>query len=156
MGQLSDRPREDDETGGEGEKGSGGGPTLKPDQSLFDPSAALADGSDARSEGSRPVEHRGEWEFYPDGIMLYHRARKKRLMLEQLNTPTKMMKVIVALGSQPGWDADNLIKALDRAAQERFKKSLYQVISLSHDSASLDWRSGAIRPEAERPKPSSL
>ena len=88
--------------------------------------------------------------------MLFHRQLKKRLMLEQLNAPSKMMKVVVALATQPGphgqWDIEHLLKALDAAAQRRFAKGLYQIASMSNDAAKLDWRQGTLSPvEASRP-----
>lgn len=154
----------------EGEQGEGGGgdgfgsPRLKPNvEALFDPQAAVAEGAlpdesgegAAGSGGSGAPLSVGEWEYHPDAIMLYHRRLKKRLMLEQLNSPTKMMKVIVALATQKGWETENLIRAMDLAAQKRFGKPLYQLVSFSQDTATFDWKSGQVRPEANRGPQSS-
>lgn len=147
--------QEEDEEGGK--SGGFGSPRLKPNlETLFDPAAALAEGAPSdESEGGSggggagsesPVKV-GEWEYHADSIMLYHRRLKKRLMLEQVNSPTKMMKVIVALATQSGWETENLIRAMDLAAQKRFGKPLYQLVSLSQDSATFDWKSGQVRPE---------
>lgn len=157
-----DKATDEGEESGEGGGGEGfGSPRLKPNvEALFDPHAALAEGvpsdetGDGRSgkgsgEAGAPLSV-GEWEYHADAIMLYHRRLKKRLMLEQLNSPTKMMKVIVALATQKGWETENLIRAMDLAAQTRFGKPLYQLVSLSQDSATFDWKSGQVRPETGR------
>lgn len=153
MSQKEDLQAEEEEKGGK----SGGGAAfrLKPNlETLFDPAAALAegspsdDGSEGRGSGGHDIPITvGEWEYHADSIMLYHRRLKKRLMLEQLNSPTKMMKVIVALATQTGWETENLIRAMDVAAQKRFGKPLYQLVSFSQDSATFDWKSGQVRPE---------
>lgn len=148
---------------GEGESGSGdfGRPQLKPNvEALFDPAAVLAESpggeaSDAPSSPAEGVEHFGDWELRTASLMLYHRQMKKRLMLEQLDAPSKMMKVIVALATQQHaagqWDIEHLIKALDHATHKKFGKGLYQIASMSTDSSKLDWRTGTLAAESPRP-----
>lgn len=152
---------EDDEEG----KSSGSGSAafrLKPTEALFDPEAALSEGHPSEDASGGNSEQGsmgdqggasivvGEWVYYSDNIMLYHRRLKKRLMLEQLNSPTKMMKVIVALATQTGWETENLIRAMDLAAQKRFGKPLYQLMSFTQDSATFDWKSGQVRADNEK------
>lgn len=93
--------------------------------------------------------------------MLFHRQHKKRLMLEQLNAPSKVMRVVVALATQPGqlgqWDIEGLLKALDAVAKRRFSKGLYQLASMSSDTAKLDWRRGTVAErEIQRPKDNNM
>lgn len=147
---------EDGEGEGDGESGSGdfGRPQLKPNlEALFDPSTVLAEsqGGDHAEPTSPPpegVERFGEWDLRAASLMLYHRQMKKRLMLEQLDAPSKMMKVIVALATQPHaagqWDIEHLVKALDHATHKKFGKGLYQIASLSSDASKLDWRTGTM------------
>lgn len=143
---------------GDGESGSGdfGRPQLKPNlEALFDPATVLAesqgvDGSESAGAQSDGVERFGDWELRTATLMLYHRQMRKRLMLEQLDAPSKMMKVIVALATQPQtagqWDIENLVKALDHATHKKFGKGLYQIASMSSDSSKLDWKNGTLAP----------
>lgn len=149
-------PQPEDDEDGDGESGTGdfGRPQLKPNlEALFDPDAVIAEsqGSEAAEQGSAAgVERFGDWELRTSSLMLYHRQLKKRLMLEQLDAPSKMMKVIVALStqSQPraNWDVEHLVKALDHAAQKKFGRGLYQLVGLATDGAKLDWRLGTVAP----------
>lgn len=154
---VEDEQNGDGDGDGEGEGGSGdfGRPQLKPNlEALFDPSVALAEShageqGDA-SAGSCDVEHFGQWELHAASLMLYHRQLKKRLMLRQLDAPSKMMKVIVALSTQShaasDWDVEHLVKALDHAANRKFGRGLYHLIGLSSDTSRLDWMSGTVGP----------
>lgn len=146
---------------GEEGKGSGsfGSPKLKPNlDKLFDPASAIAEDSQGEegsgSSGGSGLPERvtvfGEWEHRESSLMLYHRTMRKRLMLEQLNHPSKMMKVIVALATQSGWDSENLVRAMDDAAQKHFGRNLYALIAMVHDSSSLDWKKGVVAPEPAR------
>ncbi len=140
-------------------KGSGefGSPKFKPNlEKLFDPESAIAEGrsegesGDASGSGDHRVASFGDWEHHEHSLMLYHRKLKKRLMLEQLNHPSKMMKVIVALATQSGWDSENLVRAMDDAAQKNFGRNLYALIAMVHDSSSLDWKKGVVAPEPQK------
>lgn len=152
---------QEDSDGSSGSSGSGdfGRPQLKPNlDTLFDPTSALSEGGDEGQGGGggssaplRPVESFGEWDLHTDSLMLYHRRLKKRLMLEQLNTPSKMMKVVVALAMQSGWDTEHLIRGMDSAAMKRFGKPLYQIISMAQDTATLDWRQGMLKTDLGKP-----
>lgn len=163
----SAKPDEDDEDG-EGKSGSGGGspPQLKP--VLAEDGSGLSSGDEgsggsggksgsAGGSGEPPPPDAscifGPWEFHARSIMLYNRAHKRRMMLEQLDSPSKLMKVIVALGAQNGWDVDNLVKSMDHAARQRFGKTLYQVFSHVQDTATIDWKKGSLKPEPEAPRP---
>jgi hypothetical protein len=152
---------EDDKDGGdEGRGGEGAGaPRLKPN---LDEPLGQGDAGEGGGEGSggeegdgsppRPDELHcfGPWEFHASKLMLYNRLQKRRLMLEKLNSPSSVMRVIVALGTQQGWDADNLVKSLDHAARARFGKTLYQVFAHVQDAATIDWKKGSLKPEPPR------
>jgi hypothetical protein len=148
----TERPEDDDDGKSEGE-GDFGRPELKPNlEALFDPASVIAEGSPEGEEraGALPpgVELFGQWELRESSLMLFHRQRKKRLMLERLNAPSEMMRVVVALATQAGpqgqWDIENLLRALDAATQRKFSKGLYQIASMSNDTAKLDWRQGTL------------
>ena len=143
----------EEESDGEGEgKGKqGGNPALTPNPSLFDPKSALYD-SKARncavhgqiSQPHQDSEAFGAWSLDKATLCARHAERNKSLNVESLDTPGKMMKVIVALSVQGNWDTENLVKALDRASRIRFEKDLYHLVSLMHDNCSLDWKTGEI------------
>lgn len=145
-------PAKDDEDDGEGESGSGdfGRPQLKPNlDTLFDPVSVISEAhAEATELGPDPgIGRFGSWELHETSLMLFHRQLKKRLMLAQLDSASKMMKVIVALSVQPAsvaWDIENLIKAMDHASQKRFGKGLYHIAGMVNDSARLDWHKGTL------------
>lgn len=149
----------------EGKSGSGdfGRPELKPSlEALLEPHSKEEGRGESGegSSGSAAVENFGHWELHEGSLMLFHRQHKKRLMLEQLNAPSKVMRVVVALATQPGepgqWDIEGLLKALDAVAKRRFSKGLYQLASMSSDTAKLDWRRGTVAErEGRRPKDNS-
>lgn len=158
-------PRDNDKDDGEdGESERGGDfgkPELKPNlEALFDPASVIREGHGLGTEHDPKtayggVETYGSWEYHEKALMLFHKNLKKRLMLEQLNAPSKMMRVVAALATQTQhsgqWDIDNLLKAMDAASHRRFGKGLYQISCLSSDNASLDWRNGTLTPN-EHPK----
>jgi|SRR5476651_66321 len=158
----SAKPADEDDEEGKGKSGGGGAPKLKP--ALAEDGSGLVSSDDSSGSGSSGKSGGGSgepplpdlssifgpWEFHSGSIMLYNRAHKRRMKLEELNSPSKVMKVIIALGSQKGWDADNLVKALDHAARQRFGKTLYQVFSHVQDTATIDWKKGSLKPEAPR------
>jgi hypothetical protein len=143
----------DEEDGGdEGESGKGdfGRPELKPNlETLFDAVNANADAQVVTDNTSSTggIGLFGAWELHESSLMLFHRQLKKRLMLAQLDSASKMMKVIVALSTQPAsvaWDIEHLIKAMDHASQKKFGKGLYHIAGMVSDSARLDWEKGTL------------
>lgn len=147
-----------DEDDGDGESGSGdfGRPQLKPNlEALLDPASAAAAEEQADPAGAGlGVERFGSWELHETSLMLFHRQLRKRLMLAQLDSASKMMKVVVALSLQPAsvaWDIENLVKAMDHASHKKFGKGLYHIAGLVNDSARLDWHKGTLT-AIEHPK----
>ena len=143
----------EDESDGDGEgKGKqSGNPALTPNPSLFDPKNALYDSKtrNCAVHGQIPPPNPdavsfGAWSLDTATLCARHAERNKSLNVESLDTPGKMMKVIVALSVQGNWDTENLVKALDRASRLRFEKDLYHLVSLMHDNCSLDWKTGEI------------
>lgn len=146
-----------EEEGEDGKSGSGdfGRPQLKPNlEALFDP-AAFA--QEEKGDGTQAGETQtfGAWEIQESSLTLFNKQKLKKLRLEELNAPSKLLKVVVGLATQnhggQSWDIENLIKAMDAVAQSRFGKTLYQLASLSNDAARLDWRQGTLV-QIEAPK----
>lgn len=151
---MSNKPDNDDTDDDDGKSGSGdfGRPQLKPNLETLLGVAIPPDGiessiDDLSASLSSP-EKFGAWELHEQSLMLYHRQLKKRLLLSQLDVPSKMMKVIIALSTQQNnagsWEIENLVKAMDHATTQKFGKGLYQIAGLSSDHAKLDWAQGKL------------
>jgi hypothetical protein len=146
-----------DEDDGKSDSGGFGRPQLKPNLDNLLGGAIPGDttepGFDDLSESFSPPEQFGAWELHEKSLMLYHRQLKKKLLLSQLDVPSKMMKVIIALSTQPNsagcWEIENLVKAMDYATTQKFGKGLYQIAGLSSDHAKLDWTQGKLTANAE-------
>ena len=144
-------PSMEDPDDEEGKTGKGeGAPNLKPAHLdlLFDPHSTLSEERFVQNKEQMMVF--GDWQLNMVSLLLYHEKNKKRLMIEALDSPSKMMKVIVALSMQGNWDTENLVRAMDRAAQIRFTKGLYHLLTLTHDTYKLDWRDGTLKAESAR------
>lgn len=161
MSQIEQDENEEDGSEGDQESGSGslGSPKLKPNlEQLMDPEAAAAAdaGGEGRlsSDGQHSEDTFGDWRYQKEQLMLFNNKLRKKLMLAEMDSPNKLLKVIIGLGTQQGWDTENFVKALDYAAQQRFNKPLYQVISPAKDSLMLDWKSGTLSiPSTQSPPP---
>lgn len=164
MNQVNSENKQDDDDDDEG-KGSSGSesPKLKPNLAqLLDSASTIAENFDKKSSESSDGSSSGEssggknsnipneniifgaWQYHHGQLMLYNQQLHKKLMLESLDTPTKLLKVIVGLGVQKGWDTENLIKTLDAAASKNFNKPLYHLISQTKDTATIQWKKGAL------------
>lgn len=143
---MSDERKDDDEKGKAGE--AGGGPALRPDLESLLEGKGREDGEGGSKGGGEsakePSESFGDWDFYADSLLLWNRRRKRKLLLEQLDSASKITKMSVALGIQGGWDTDSMMKALDSASQSKFKKSFYHLVSSLHEAARIDWAGGEI------------
>lgn len=180
MKQVNSENKQDDDDDDEDGKGSSGSesPKLKPNIALLlDSASAIAENFDKKSSESSDGSASGEsssgktanipneniifgaWQYHHGQLMLYNQQLHKKLMLESLDTPTKLLKVIVGLGVQKGWDTENLIKTLDAAATKNFNKPLYHLISQTKDTATIQWKKGTlteIEPHDFFPKSSGI
>ena len=151
-------PPKDEQDDDEGESGSGdfGKPQLKPNlEALFDASQTNIENPETQASNDAPnsdcakaKDTFGSWEYHENSLMLFHKNLKKRLRLEQLNAPSKILKIVVALATTTEnsglWEIDNLVKALDAAIHKKFAKGLYQIANMSNDNARLDWHKGTL------------
>ena len=147
-------PLTDDQIEDEGKSGSGdfGKPQLKPNlEALFAHPGEMSDSSvniTDQQNSSKTETSFGSWAYHESSLTLFHKNLRKKLNLEQLNAPSKILKIVVALSTTTEdsgkWEIDNLVKALDSAVQKKFNKSLYQIANLSNDQAHLDWQKGTF------------
>lgn len=145
--------KEDDDDEGSGGSGSFGSPKLKPNlEQLFDPQSVIhPHKAHALSTSQEVPQGFGCWQYHPQQLMLYNYKLHKKLMLEALDTPTKLLKVIVGLGVQQGWDTENLIKTLDLASNHNFNKPLYNLISQTKDTVVIQWKEGTLHEVTNKP-----
>ena len=135
----------DGDSGKSGDGESGGGPVLKPDiESLLDPSKGTSEGEAERAAKEQAIF--GDWILLHEKMILWNSQKKRKLMLEQLDSFSKITKMLVVLGTQDGWDLENLMKALDSAANKKFGKNLYSMVSQLNDRTRMDWSDGRISP----------
>lgn len=145
------KEQQDDDEEGSGGSGGFGSPKLKPNlEQLFDPQSVIHAHKDQGTSQEIPQGF-GCWQYHHQQLMLYNYKLHKKLMLEALDTPTKLLKVIVGLGVQQGWDTENLIKTLDLAAMHNFNKPLYNLISQTKDTVVIQWKDGTIHDVVSKP-----
>lgn len=102
------------------------------------------EGSD--SSGSRNLSppwflpEPGAWLYERNKKFVYHKALSKKILLEDLNSSQKVIRLLVALENDKHMDADGLIIALEEAAYDCFQKTLSNVLSDFSDGSAIQWK----------------
>lgn len=81
----------------------------------------------------------GAWLYEKSKKFVYHKALSKKILLEDLNSSQKVIRLLVALENDKNMDADGLIIALEEAAYDCFHKSLSSVLSDFSDGTAIQW-----------------
>lgn len=114
--------------------------------SLLEEARREEDGEgDASGEGGAGGEGAPDliagWHYRSDLGQIHHSSRKKRILLSDLDTGLKIIRLLAAIEARPELDVDGLIDALEFASWDRYGQDLGATLEAHSGNLTLTWTS---------------
>lgn len=132
-----------------------GDPVVEADPSLFEPpQEEVEDEEEGGSEGGAgdalvpppPPPLPIEWVFVPQNGTLRSEGLRKKIDLTDLDTSSKIIRLLSVFEVRPDLQAASLSQALSAACQHRFGMSVEQLIAAYPNGAVIPWKPPSISP----------